>query len=97
MCSMTSLPTNQYIDLLNSYYALFRDHKISESLLNRGLFNEFDTQYKVAKLYNDPSLRKLLKKMLNDDSLSKAFRMDIRNEILNGRWLHDLQRTGHLK
>jgi hypothetical protein len=95
VCSMTKLPLDKYIDILNSYFTLFTENKINEQLLSRCIFNEFDTDYRLAKQYRNTLVRQLLNKMLNRKSLSKEFKINVK-ETLNGKWYNDLRRTGHL-
>ncbi len=91
VCSMTQLPMNKYIGILNSYFELFKKNKIDEQLLYRCFFNEFDVNYRLAKAYKNPSVRLLLTKMLNDKVLSKEFKKDVK-ATLNGKWYRDLER-----
>lgn len=95
ICTMTRLPLNNYIDMLNTYFTLYSENIINEELLNRCIFNEFDSDYRLAKEYESPIVRQLLNKILNSKSLSKGFRANIK-ETLNGKWFSDLKRTGHL-
>lgn len=96
ICSMTKLPTNQYIDLLSKYYDLYCNHRINDTLLDRSLFNEFDTEYRIARYYKNPKIKDLLGKMLNSKHISKELKTNIK-ETLNGKWYHDLKRTGRIK
>jgi hypothetical protein len=95
ICSMTKLPVNKYIDILNSYFLLYTKNKINEELLNRSIFNEFDTDNRLTKQYKNPQVRELLFKMINCNTLSKPFKADLK-ETLNGKRLNNLKRTGHL-
>lgn len=95
ICSMTKLPLDEYIKILNSYFILYNKNKINEQLLNRCIFNEFDTDYIIAKQYKNPSVRLLLNKMLNCKTLSNEFKINVK-ETLNGKWYNDLKRTKRL-
>ena len=95
VCAMTKLPSDRYYDILNSYFILYTKSKIDENLLNRCVFNEFDTDNRLTKEYRNPRVRELLSKMINCKTLSKQFRVDLK-QTLNGKRYNDLKRTGHL-
>lgn len=95
ICAMTSLPLDKYCNILNVYFILYRKNRINEELLNRCVFNEFDTDNKIVKNYKNQGVRKLLTKMIDCKTLSKPFHTEIR-ETLNGKRYNDLKTTGHL-
>ena len=90
ICSMTRLPLDEYVQILNSYFVLYRQNRIKEQLLERCIFNEFDTDNRVAKQYKNPSVRRLLTKMLTCKTLSKNFKINVK-ETLSGKWYNDLK------
>lgn len=96
ICTMTKLPLNENIKILDSYFSLYNHNKIDEQLLNRCIFNEFDTDYTVAKQYKNESLRRLLNKMLECKTLSKGFKVTVK-ETLNGKWYNDLKKARRIK
>lgn len=96
VCTMTKLPLYENIKILNCYFILYNTNNINEQLLNRCIFNEFDTDYMVAKQYKNPSLRRLLNKMLVCKNLSEEFKINVR-ETLNGKWYNDLKKAGRIK
>lgn len=91
VCSMTKLPINQYVDLLSTYYSMYCKHEINEALLNRAIFNEFDTNNRFEKEYKSPRVKTLLINMINCKSLSKKFREDLR-ETLSGKRYSAIER-----
>ncbi len=86
ICSMTKLPTKQYIDLLSTYYNLYCKHKINEALLNRCFFNEFDTNNRFEREYKNQRVKTLVINMINQKSLSKQFRNDLRETLTGKRY-----------
>ena len=93
--SMTKLPLYKYIGILEDCYILYNKSKITEELIFRITFNEFDTKNIIIRRYKDPRLRKFLKRLLQSNSLSNKFKKSIR-ETLSGQSYHNLKITGHL-
>jgi hypothetical protein len=93
--SMTELPLNAYLDMLNSCYMLYSEKQISEELLNRFTFNEFDTNNTIIKQYQNPGVKVLFKEMMKSKSLSTQFKLNLK-ETLSGKRYIDLKNSGHL-
>jgi len=90
ICSMTKLPLDQYVSILNAYYKLYCKHEINEMLLSRGIFNEFDVDNRLEREYKDSSVNTLLNKMIANKHISKQFRHDLQ-ETLSGRRLNAIK------
>jgi hypothetical protein len=95
ICLMTRLPLNEYVEMSNSYFVLYNKNIINEQLLDRCIFNEFDTNNTLVKNYRNPKIRLLFEAMLKSKTLSKQFKKNIM-ETLSGKRYNDLKRTGHI-
>ena len=95
MCMLTRLPLDEYVSTLNVYFNLYKEKKIKEQLLDRCIFNEFDTDYRLIRNFKNSKVQMLIISMIHCKRLSKDFRYNLK-DVIEGRSYKALKNSGSI-
>jgi len=86
LCSMQALSLDQYLPILRKCDSLFKEGKLSETLMSWTVNPNFSKRHLIVRNYKDPWIQAILTDLSQQSSLSEAFKRQLKSILSDSLW-----------